>query len=123
LTAAVEINGQPTKLDNVVSAGDQLSWNHGAHNIKFGALREGSRFEGSPFFDNGSFTFSGQVTGNAVADLVIGKPIQFTDLKGRIDDDMFAYWSGFVQDDFHISKRMVAARVFVILCSQRSQQC
>jgi hypothetical protein len=106
LTAAVEINGRPTKLDNVVSTGDQLSWNHGAHNIKFGALREGSRFEGSPFFDNGSFTFSGQVTGNAVADLVMGRPIQFSDLKGRIDDDMFAYWSAFVQDDFHISKRL-----------------
>lgn len=105
-TLGVQINGQPTKFDNVQSFGDTLSWIHGAHTLKFGFSRESSLFQGVPQFDNGNFTFSGQVTGNALADVLIGKPVSFTQQKGRTDDDTTTYWGFFAQDEIRISPRL-----------------
>ena len=106
LILGVQINGVPTKLDNVFFVGDSLSWIKGRHTWKFGFSREFGRFRGTPQFDNGTFTFSGQITGNALADMLIGRPSNFNQNVGRNDDNSTAYWGFFVQDNYRITTRV-----------------
>lgn len=105
-TLGTQINGIPTKLDNVLSLVDTVSWTKGPHTLKFGFSREASLFQGRPQFDNGSFTFSGQITSNALADFLIGRPVNFSQNIGRQDNHTTTYWGFFVQDDYKVSPRV-----------------
>jgi hypothetical protein len=102
----VQINGQPTKLDNTWSFYDTLTWTKGSHTIKTGFSIEAPLFEGVPQFDNGTFTFSGQITGDVLADLLIGRPVSFSQNIGRKDNHVTKYWGGFLQDDWRLGKRV-----------------
>ena len=103
---ATQINGQPTKLDNTFMLSDTLTWNRGKHALKFGWSLEQPSFHGRPLFDNGDFTFSGQITGNALSDFLIGKPVTFSSSAGREDNNTTYYWGGFAQDDVRVSERL-----------------
>ncbi len=101
-----QINGQPTKLDNTFLFSDTLNWIHGRHNIKVGGSVEQPSFHGRPLFDNGDFTFSGQITGNALADFLIGRPVAFSSSAGREDNNTTYYLGFFAQDDFRVNNRL-----------------
>lgn len=101
-----QINGQPTKLDNTFMLSNTLTWNRGKHALKFGWSLEQPSFHGRPLFDNGDFTFSGQITGNALADFLVGRPVTFTSSAGREDNNTTYYWGGFAQDDIRLSGRL-----------------
>ena len=61
------------QTDQVWTAADTLSWNHGAHNVIAGA--DISRVYSTRFAANnprGSFTFNGSMTGDAAADFMRG---------------------------------------------------
>lgn len=101
-----QINGQPTKLDNTFLFADTLNWIRGRHNFKAGFSVEQPSFHGRPLFDNGDFTFSGQITGNALADFLIGRPVAFSTSAGREDNNTTYYWGLFAQDDFRVNNRL-----------------
>jgi outer membrane receptor protein involved in Fe transport len=72
----------PTTLHDVsFQWADNISWNHGHHDMKFGVevhrIRDNFRFD---FFNNGSYDFAdfqSPFTGNALADFVGGFPDNF----------------------------------------------
>ena len=95
------------RVNNVVSFSDDLAWIHGRHSFKFGG--EIRRDQINVVYinrPNGDFTFTGQYTGNAAADFLMGYPIQFRQATGdpTLDGSSWTY-SGYAQDEFRISSR------------------
>lgn len=105
-TLGTQINGVPTKRDNTFSLLDTLGWTRGKHGFKAGITWEAPSFHGRPKFDNGAFTFSGQITGVALADFLLGRPVTFTQDTGREDNHTAQYWGLFFQDDYRVSPRI-----------------
>lgn len=105
-TLGTQINGKPTKLDNTFALVNTLNWVRGRHDIKIGGSWEAPSFHGRPKFDNGNFSFNGQITGVALADFLIGRPVTFTQETGREDNHRATYWAGFIQDDWRVSSRL-----------------
>ncbi|HTH48946.1 MAG TPA: TonB-dependent receptor, partial [Candidatus Limnocylindria bacterium] len=60
----------------------------------------------SNFQRNGNFTFNGQVTGNALADFMLGKPSSFTQNNGQVGDERLTAPSLYAQDNFKVSQRL-----------------
>ncbi|HKE29295.1 MAG TPA: carboxypeptidase regulatory-like domain-containing protein [Bryobacteraceae bacterium] len=94
--------------DSTNQLSEQISWNHGAHNVmagfEFSRLATGRAAVNSA---RGSFTFNGTLTGYAPADFVLGTPASFTtpgpEVRGRV-----AEWRDgfFVQDKWQISRKL-----------------
>lgn len=79
----------------------------GAHQIAFGVNAANMRLASfSNFQRNGNFTFNGQVTGNALADFMIGKPSAFTQNNGQIGAERLTTPSLYVQDNFRVGARL-----------------
>jgi outer membrane receptor protein involved in Fe transport len=96
------------RVNNVVSFSDDLAWIRGRHSFKFGG--EIRRDQINVVYinrPNGDFTFTGQYTGNAAADFLMGFPIQFRQATGdpTLDGSSWTY-SGYAQDEFRISSRL-----------------
>jgi hypothetical protein len=93
--------------DSTVQLSEQISWNHGAHNIMAGMeirrLATGRAAVNSP---RGAFTFNGTLTGYAPADFILGDPQSFTtpgpEVRGRV-----AEWRDgfFVMDKWQITRK------------------
>ena len=93
--------------DSTNQLSEQISWNHGAHNVmagfEFSRLATGRAAVNSA---RGSFTFNGIQTGYAPADFILGTPSSFTtpgpEVRGRV-----AEWRDgfFVQDKWQISRK------------------
>jgi Carboxypeptidase regulatory-like domain/TonB dependent receptor len=94
--------------DSTNQLSEQLSWNHGSHNImaglEFSRLATGRSAVNSA---RGGFTFNGTITGYAPADFILGTPQSFTtpgpQVRGRV-----AEWRDgfFVQDKWQISRKL-----------------
>jgi hypothetical protein len=87
---------------------DDVTWLRGRHSLKFGAdVRKEHMFIASINRPNGDYTFSGAITGNALADFLIGEPAQFrrTTLQTFQDGDGWLY-AGYLQDEFRYSDRL-----------------
>ena len=79
---------------------DELTMVRGAHQIAAGFTATNSRLNSfSNFQRNGNFTFNGQNTGNALADLMVGLPSAFTQNNGQIGDERLTQPSLYVQDN------------------------
>jgi hypothetical protein len=79
---------------------DEVSMIRGAHQIAVGVNATNSRLNSfSNFQRNGNFTFNGQNTGNALADLMVGLPSAFTQNNGQIGDDRLTQPSLYAQDN------------------------
>ena len=106
-------------LDNL-QFNDNVAWQRGAHGIKFGVewhrsdiFREAQRFRRGQFAFSGVYTAqfpnvasSRAVTGNGMADLLLGWANQTT-VGNQLSEDVVApYWAGFVQDDWKIGRRL-----------------
>jgi hypothetical protein len=87
---------------------DTLTWNSGRHTVNAGG-------EYSPYvvFDSytkfqqsGNFTFSGQITGNGIADLLLGKASSFTQSAGKFKQTRGKEFSFFAEDTFRASSQL-----------------
>jgi hypothetical protein len=96
------------RINNVVAFTDDLTWVKGQHSLKFGGELRRDRirvtFINRP---NGDYTFSGQYTGNAAADFLLGFPVQFRQGSGdpNLDGASLTY-SVYAQDEFRIGQRV-----------------
>jgi outer membrane receptor protein involved in Fe transport len=88
---------------------DNFSWTRGSHNIKFGGSidKENKSQNNSNPNNNGSFTFNGQSTGDALADLLIGSAFQYTENSNHVfGSTRWENWSLYVQDQWRATNRL-----------------
>jgi len=87
---------------------DEFSLLRGKHSLKFGAdVRKEHMLIAFINRPNGDYTFSGAITGNALADFLIGTPAQFRrTTQQTIQDGAGWLYAGFVQDEFRFSDRV-----------------
>jgi hypothetical protein len=86
---------------------EEISMIRGKHQIAVGFNATNSRLNSySNFIRNGSYSFTGQVTGNALADLLLGKPISFTQNNGQIGDERLTVPSLYVQDNYRMTSHL-----------------
>jgi hypothetical protein len=81
---------------------DNVTMNRGAHYWKFGAFYYRLKLRPEqPDNARGAFTYTGQFTGNALADFLLGYPTAATSGIGRGDEDGRTNWLHlYVQDDW-----------------------
>ena len=86
---------------------DTLSWSRGAHFLKIGAdvrrsiLDLQELFRGDPFI-----RFRNSFTGDAGADLMLGRPTQYEQIAEAANKPRVTELGVFVQDDWKVSKRL-----------------
>jgi hypothetical protein len=87
---------------------DNILLDRGAHRIKFGGYFFHLRFKPEqPDNARGSFTYTGQFTGNAFADFLLGYPTTAVTGIGRGDENSRTNWAHlFVQDDWHVRSNL-----------------
>jgi hypothetical protein len=95
-----------TRENNVFGVTDDLTWLAGPHSFKFGGEIRRDQIKVS-FINrpNGDFTFTGQYTGNAAADFLMGFPVQYRQATGdpNLDGSSWVY-AAYVQDEFRMSR-------------------
>jgi hypothetical protein len=95
----------PGFLNFVHQYQEHLSWNHGRHNVKMGALLSRVRFSDDQASNNlfGNVTFSNRFTGHPYADFLLGIPTTAARAfpPVRIDRTRWSY-DLFVTDDFKV---------------------
>ncbi len=89
-------------------AKDTLHWTHGRHTVAAGFEAFRRRYlNRSYYFTMGSFSFTGAITGNAQADFLLGKPATETVAFPLTEQGgVQTSFNEFVQDDWHVSKRL-----------------
>jgi hypothetical protein len=87
---------------------DNVLLDRGAHRIKFGGYFFHLRFQPEqPDNARGSFTYTGQFTGNAFADFLLGYPTTAVSGIGRGDENGRTNWLHlFVQDDWRMRSNL-----------------
>src|ERR1022692_1497753 len=86
---------------------DDFSWLHGKHNIQIG--HDGIKTyqtDNNLSRTDGSFSFNGTLSGNAVSDFLIGRPVQFYQENPAPDHTRQMDLSFYVQDDYRASSRL-----------------
>ena len=87
---------------------DLLRWQKGRHNMTFGFdLYKRSHYLDANVFNTGAFSFSGNVSGNATADFLLGKMSGLTRIR-YVNRPGYRAWnrSFFFQDDWKIAPRL-----------------
>ena len=86
---------------------DDVSWNHGRHDMRFGVSYEKSRFD---LVNNnsadGSFGFTADVTNVALASYLLGYLRTFSQLAGQPENIRGVFFGIYAQDTFRASKRL-----------------
>jgi hypothetical protein len=95
-----------TRANNVFSITDELTWVSGTHSLKFGGELRRDQIKVS-FINrpNGDFTFSGQYTGTAAADFLLGFPVQYRQATGdpNLDGSSWVY-AVYAQDEYRVTR-------------------
>lgn len=87
---------------------DNVSYTHGRHNLTVGGqlIRINFRDIGS-FTQNGNLNFTGQYTGDPVADFLLGAPANVSGEKPTSPTYRNGWWPDlYVNDDFHATRRL-----------------
>ena len=95
------------RTNSVLTIADDLAWVTGSHGFKFGGELRRDRITASYIFDpNGDYTFSGQYSGSAAADFLLGFPVLFRKASGdpNLDGASWAY-AAYIQDEFRLGSR------------------
>jgi len=92
------------KQDYDLHWSNTTTWMQGAHELKFGAevLRSSNKIR-NDFRTMGLFNFTGGITGNAMADFMLGEVYQFDQGGGEYKDLYGARWGFFVQDNWRLT--------------------
>ena len=87
---------------------DNVTIDRGAHRVKFGAYYFHLKLRPEqPDNARGAFSFTGQFTGNAFADFLLGYPASATSGIGRGDEDGRTNWlHAYVQDDWQARRNL-----------------
>jgi outer membrane receptor protein involved in Fe transport len=97
-----------SRVNRVLQLTDEFTYLTGRHSLKAGVdlRREQIKiaFINRP---NGDFTFTGNFTGNAAADFLLGRPTQFRQGSGDpVMDGTSMQYAAFLQDEFRLSPRL-----------------
>ncbi len=84
---------------------DKVSWLHGKHNIQVGVMFN-AESNGDLAYPPMTWSFSGQYTGNGLADYIIGRPNNFNVTTTIIDHGRSKIFQPFVQDTFKVTKTL-----------------
>jgi hypothetical protein len=86
---------------------DGVSWMLGSHFLKTGAdIRRDMLYLHEDFETDPQVTFNGTFSGNAAADLLLGRPSQFTQIAPNINQPRTTEIGVYVQDDWKVSRRL-----------------
>lgn len=86
---------------------DDVRWVHGRHNLSFGGSFERSYFDVTNRLNqSGSFNFSGDATGSALADFLLGRMRTFRQGNGRTQQESGYLFGLYVQDGIRINSRL-----------------
>ncbi len=88
---------------------DNLTWNTGRHSVKIGGAidKENKSQNQSNPNNNGTFTFNGSVTGDALADMLLGRAFQYTENSAHIFGvSRWTNLSGYIQDQIRATSRL-----------------
>ena len=95
------------KISQVHQYLDNVSWNHGNHNLKFGA---DVRWNRSDIFGgnsaHGNFTFDGTFTGVSLADFLLGDSASFALSTYLAAQMRFQNYMGYAMDDWKVTPRL-----------------
>ena len=100
--------GPRIRSNSIAPFTDTLSWQKGAHFLKFGAEldRRGATFQQARA-PRGSFSFNGNYTGAAISDFMLGYISSDSINPTRTNTDLVNYWTaGFVNDDWKLTSRL-----------------
>jgi len=100
--------GPHIRYDNHFNYVDNFSWAKGAHKMKMGTeikrTRANLHLTG---FAAGQFNFDNRYTGNSIADMLLGYPVQTIRESGDIEDYERAWhMSGYFQDDWKTTNKL-----------------
>jgi hypothetical protein len=94
-------------LDHSIGGSDSVTWIKGKHNIKIGAfVMAGYYSEVGASAGGGHIYEGGDLTGNPLADFMLGYSTQFTEDSGDHPDESAKYWHTFAQDTWQITPRI-----------------
>ncbi len=94
-------------IRNQYNLSDDFSWVRGKHSISFGASAvRGQVLLRNQFRTSGSYSFTADVTNDALASYVLGYVRTFTQGFGEFKDNRITSYSLYVQDDYHVSKSL-----------------
>jgi carboxypeptidase family protein len=86
---------------------DTVRWTKGRHSLSLGGNFERSRFnQENVNGENGTYTFTGNTTGSAMADFYLGRMGTFGQSSGTYQADRNILFSLFLQDTFKVSSRL-----------------
>jgi len=86
---------------------DDATWIHGRHDIAFGGSLQRSRVDlGDVFQGPGSFSFTADVVGNALAAFMIGKLRTFNQGAGEFKNNRNLFPAFYATDSWHVSPRL-----------------
>ena len=92
---------------NQYSMADDLSWVRGKHTIGMGfSLLYGQVVLRNQFHTPGAFSFTNDITGNAMASFMLGYVRNFQQGFGEFKDSRVTTGSMYIQDDYHVSRRL-----------------
>ena len=94
-------------IRNSLEWNDRFNWVKGRHTFAFGAAFERQQdLDRNQLGEGGTPTFNGNVTGNAMADFLLGLPATWSQGSGEYKDQLGFFPSLFAQDDFKVNSRL-----------------
>jgi hypothetical protein len=101
-------NGVPwSVIRNNYAGTDTLTWVRGRHTMKFGtSISRYQIYQSFEYLSAGSMSFTGQFTGNAAADLMIGQMASFQQASPGHNNLRQTLWGFFAQDDWKVTPHL-----------------
>jgi hypothetical protein len=94
-------------VNNTWNLSDGLSMVRGAHQVLAGFNFVHTQLNGlGPFQMNPRFTFNGSITGNALADFMVGSPATFLQGNGQVAYDRMNSPALYIQDNWRVGKSL-----------------
>jgi Carboxypeptidase regulatory-like domain len=94
-------------IRNQYNISDDFNWTHGKHTFSFGgsAIRAQVLLR-NQFRTSGSFSFTADVTNDALASYFLGYVRTFTQGFGEFKDNLINTANFYAQDDYHVTRRL-----------------
>jgi hypothetical protein len=94
-------------VNNTLNLSEGLNLTRGSHQIMLGFNLVHTQLNGlGPFQENPRFTFNGSITGNALADIMVGLPATFLQGNGQVAYDRLNTPSFYVQDNWRVTRSL-----------------